>query len=303
MIGGCAKTDNQQEKKERVAVILMALDSEFWELVKAGAEKAGADMGVDVIVMGPANESDITGQVNMIEDQVTNEVSAIVLAPSQPAAVIPALEKAKAKNIPVINTDMEIEWEGMAGFAGTDNLTAGRVGGEYLISKLQPGDKVAIVRGSPGLIDHDQRTQGCIDALAGSGIEVVSVQPANSERGRAVTVAENILQAHPDIKGFFATSDQMSLGIANVVKTQGKLGEIIVCGLDGEPDAMTAILNGDLSATVAQLPFEMGRLSVEMAVKTIRGESFNNHIDTGCILVTSENAQEILKELNAALGK
>lgn len=303
LTAGCAGKPSGAAKETTVAVILMSLNSDYWMLVKAGAEKAASDLGVKVVVMGPSTEADITGQVNMIEDQVTNEVDAIVLAPSQPAAVIPALEKAKAAGIPVINTDMQIDWEGMAGFAGTNNTNAGKLASEYLASNLKAGDKVAVVRGAEGLTDHDQRASGCIDGLKAKGIEVVAIQPANSDRGMAVSVAENILQNHPDIKGFFATSDQMALGVAQAVKNQGLLGKVLVCGLDGEPDALNAILNGDMSATVAQLPFEMGRLSVEMAVKTIKKESFEKNVDTGCQVVTSDNAKEFLDTLNKALGK
>lgn len=303
MAAGCAAQPSAAAKETTVAVILMSLNSDYWMLVKAGAEKAASDLGVKVVVMGPSTEADITGQVNMIEDQVTNEVDAIVLAPSQPAAVIPALEKAKAAGIPVINTDMQIEWDGMAGFAGTNNTNAGKLASEYLASHLQAGDKVAVVRGAEGLTDHDQRASGCIDGLKEKGIDVVAIQPANSDRGMAVSVAENILQNHPDIRGFFATSDQMALGVAQAVKNEGLLGTVLVCGLDGEPDALNAILNGDMSATVAQLPFEMGRLSVEMAVKTIKKETFEKNVDTGCTVVTSDNAKEFLDTLNKALGK
>ncbi|SMB93293.1 monosaccharide ABC transporter substrate-binding protein, CUT2 family [Thermanaeromonas toyohensis ToBE] len=296
-----AKQETQASGKIRVAVIVKALNSDYWHLVEAGAKDAGAKLGVDVTVLGPAAETQVTEQVSMIEDQITKKVSALAVAPSQPSSAIPAFERAKAQKIPVVLIDTDAPWQDKVSFVGTGNYVGGKQAGEFLAKKLGKGAKIAILRGALGDPTHDERANGAVEVLKAQGLEVVTIQPANSERQMGMSVMENILQAHPDIQGVFATNDEMALGALRAIEAAHK--NIIVVGFDGSPDALKSIKEGKLTASIAQNPYNIGYMGVEAAVKAVKGESVDKRIDTGTKVITKENVQEEMDKLAKILGK
>lgn len=276
-----------------IDVILMAVNSDYWNMVSAGAYKAADEFGVKVNILGPESETQTMRQIAIIEDSITKNVDAIVLAALQPASTMPVLAEADAAGIPVVLIDTGIpEYKNQVSYVGTKNVDASAQAGEYIASKLQPGDKVAIVRGVEGSPTHDDRAKGCIEILEKNGIEVVTIQPANSERGLGMTVGENILQANPDIKAFYCTNDEMALGVLEAVKGE-KRDDIVIVGFDGSSDALTSIQAGELSASIAQSPINEGYLGVKAAVDHLRGNSVEKRIDTGITVVTVDNVQEL----------
>jgi ribose transport system substrate-binding protein len=289
---------NKEEKKEKVSVVLMALNSDYWNMVSTGAKKAGEKLGVEVDVLGPSTETMVVEQVGIVENQIVAGASAIVLAALQPAAMMPVLNTAVKSKVPVVLIDTAIpEFKEQISYVGTVNIDGGAAAGKYLAENLQEGSKVAIVRGVEGSPTHDDRAKGCIDTLKDAGIEVVSIQPANSFRDLAMTVTENILQAFPDVKGIYATNDEMALGALKAVEGAQRK-DIIVIGFDGAKDALESIKDGALSATVAQNPINEGYLGVEAAVKALRGERVEKRIDTGIEIVTKENVNEFQENID-----
>lgn len=303
--GDSQDEQNQQSSGEqgsiKIAVVVKALNSDFWKIVEAGAKAAGKDLGVEVEVLGPSAETAVSEQVAMIEDQITKKVSALAVAPSQPASAIPVFEQAKAANIPVVLIDTDADWADKVSFVGTGNYEGGKLAGEFLAQKLGKGGKVVILRGAMGDHTHDERTNGAVEVLKANGLEILDIQPANSERGLGMTVMENMLQAHPDIQGVFATNDEMALGALRAIQAAKK--EIIVVGFDGSPDALKSIAAGELTATVAQSPYNIGYKGVEAAVKAAKGEQVEKRIDTGTYVITKENVAEEQKKLDEILGK
>jgi ribose transport system substrate-binding protein len=181
-------------------------------------------------------------------------------------------------------------------FVGADNRRAGRLAGEYMVKLLGGKGKVAVIRGILGIRTHDDRLAGFRDAIATApGIELVTVQPANSERALGMSVMENILTTHPDLKGVFATNDQMALGAVEAVAARNATGKVAVIGIDATKEAVTAVQKGSMAADVGMHPEALGRLSVETAIKAARGETVEKTIDTGQTLVTKENAAELLR--------
>lgn len=287
--------------KPHIAVVVKALNSDYWHIVEAGAKAAAKDLNVEVSVLGPNAETDVTGQVAILEDQITKKVDALAVAPSQPSAVIPVLDKAKAAGIPVVLIDTDADWQGKVAFVGTGNYNGGKLGGEYLAKQLGAGAKVAIIRGQQGDPTHDARQQGAEEALKAAGLEIVAVQPANSQRDLGLSVAENILQSHPDVQGFFCTNDEMCLGAVQALKAAGK--KAVTVGFDGSPDALKSILEGGLTASVAQSPYNIGYKGVETALKALKGEQVEAVIDTGTYVIDKSNASQELEKLSQILGK
>lgn len=291
----------QTKTNIKIAVIVKALNSDFWKIVEAGAKQAGKDLGVDVVVLGPSAETDVTGQLAIIEDQITRKVSALAVAPSQPPSAIPFFEKAKAAGIPVVLIDTDAPWDDKVSFVGTGNYKGGQLAGEFLSKRLGKGRNVVIIRGAMGDPTHDERTNGAVEILKKNGLNVLAIQPANSERGLGMSVMENLLQAHKTIHGVFATNDEMALGALRAIMAAKK--KLVVVGFDGTPDALKSILAGELTASVAQDPFNIGYKGVEAAVKAVKGETVPKRIDTGTYIISRENVRKEIEKLNKILGK
>ena len=286
----------EKSKSIEIALVTKALDSEWWQRVKSGAEEAArANAGVKLAVLAPEREINIDQQASILEDQITKRVSAMAVAPAGVSEILPLLDKAKAAGIPVIIFDTDIDWSGKLSFVGSDNREAGRLAGGHIVKVLGGKGKVAVIRGILGIRTHDDRLAGFREAIAAApGIELVTVQPANSERGLGMSVTENILTTHPDLKAIFATNDQMALGAVEAIAARNVTGKVAVVGVDATREAVTAIQNGKLSADISMHPEALGRGAVEAAIKAARGEPVEKRIDTGATLVTRENAAEAL---------
>ena len=293
-VGGCNRPD---ATRKRIVIVTKALDSEFWQTLKSGAEEAAHQHpDIELSVLAPEREINIDQQVSILEDQILKKVSALAVVPGGIAEVTPVLDKAKAAGIPVLIVDNDTPWPGKLCYIGTDNRVGGKLAGDHLVQVLGGHGKVAIIRGVLGVVSHDDRVAGFQDAIAQApGIQLVTIQPANSERALGLTVMENLLTSYPDLNGVFVTNDQMALGAMEGVAAQHLSGKIFVVGFDAGKEAVRAVKSGSISAVIAQYPANMGKQAVEAAIKAIRGEPVPKLIDTGTKLVTKENADEFLK--------
>ncbi len=279
------------KQKIRITVVTQSMDSEFWQKVKLGAEDAAKEFPeVKLSVLAPAREINIDQQVNIIEDQILKHVSALAVSPCGTAEILPVLEKARALSIPVVIFNSDIEWQHKLTFVGTDNRMGGRLAGERIIDALHGKGKVAVIRGIMGIRGHEERVAGFLDAVKiASGIEVVAIQPANSERELALTVMENILTLHPDLDAAFITNDGMALGALEAVDSHRLSGRLIMIGFDAGHEAVNAVRAGRLTAVIAQDPYNMGRQSFWAALKAAQNETIPKRIDTGTRLIDREN--------------
>jgi ribose transport system substrate-binding protein len=277
--------------------VTKALDSEWWQRVKAGAEdEAKANPGVRLVVLAPEREVNVDQQVSILEDQITNRVAALAVAPTGAAEVIPVLDRARGAGIPVVIFDTDVNWPSKVSYVGSDNRRAGRLGGEYIIKLLSGKGKVAVIRGILGVLTHEDRLAGFQEALREApGIENVAVQAANSERALGMSVMENLLTRYPDLRAVFATNDQMALGAVEAIAARNLTGKIAVVGVDATREAVRAVEAGRLSGDVAMHPEALGQSAVEAALKAARGEPVAKRIDTGEELVTKQNAAQFLK--------
>ncbi len=261
----------------------------FWAAVERGATEKGKELGVQVIVLAPPAESDVQAQIAQVEDQIAKGVNAIAIAPTDPAALRPVLEKAQAQGVKVLFVDTKGDLPGTT-FIGTNNELGAKLGVDYLCKNLEKGSKVAILQGIITQSTGKARADGAKAGLTECGMNIVAELSAEWDRAKATSVMEDILVKNPDIQGLFASNDNMALGAVEALKNAGVNDKVIVVGFDANPDAAAAILAGEMEATVAQNPYNMGALGVENAIKLIKGETIPENIDTGTELVTKENA-------------
>lgn len=261
----------------------------FWAAVEKGALETAAALGLDVSVMSPPAESDVASQIAQIEDAIAQGVAGIALAPTDPAALAPVVDEALAAGVKVVFVDTMGSNEGVT-FIGTDNVAGAALAAQYLCDALDDGEQVAILQGIITQSTGQARATGAAEGLAACALEIVAQLPADWDTAKALTVAEDILSGYPDLDGIFASNDNMALGALEAIKAAGLLDQITVVGYDANPNAADAVLTGDLEATIAQAPYNMGKFGIESLVRLINGEMLAPVIDTGTVLVDAANA-------------
>ncbi len=261
----------------------------FWAAVEAGAMAKGKEMGVDVVVLAPPTESDVAAQIAQIEDQIAKGVDGIALAPTDPNALAPVVEAAKAKGIPVVFVDTKGINEGVT-FIGTNNEVGAKLAADFICSKIPSGSEVAILQGIITQSTGKARADGAKAGLEGCGLKVVAEQTAEWDRAKGLAVTENILTGNPNIKAIFGSNDNMALGAVEALKNANKLKDVMVVGFDANPDAAASILAGEMTASVAQAPMNMGGFGIESLIKLKKGEKLDAWVDTGTVLVDAANA-------------
>lgn len=297
--GGCNRQPASTDApKPRVALVLKTLNHPFFLDMQRGAREAADRLGVELIVQAAERELDVEKQMQIVENLIQTGVQALCLTPSGSKEIASAIAKANRAGIPVVVVDTRVDPATAAAadlrlvtFVGSDNYEGGRIAGQYLVDQSAGKAKVAILEGIPGHETGDSRLRGFRDAIASSpGISVVASQPANWERDQGFTVFQNMLQAHRDLDTVFACNDLMALGALEAIAAAGRAGSLRVIGYDALDDARKAIEAGQMAASVAQSPDEMGRLAVESAVKAIRGEAVPPEQKVAIQLVTRDGA-------------
>ena len=286
-----------------VAVVLKTLASEYWGYVKTGCDAAAADLGVKVTVVGPGAESDIEGQVSMIEQQIGAGCDAIVCAPNDAGAAIAALQAAIDQNIPVLAVDTNVGIDGQTCFVGTSNVDAAKEGGLWAAQQAGDGAKAVVIYGQEGDNTSNMRREGYEAACSEAGVEVLAALSGQNTTDGATKTMEDLLNAYPgQINIVLCHNDDTAIGAMNACKSAG-VSDIIIVGFDGNESAVKLIMDGELvKATVAQQPYEMGYQVVEAAVKAVKGESVDEVINAPVQVVTAENGQAYLDNLASMKG-
>ena len=286
------------EDKVEISVVLKTLASEYWGYVKNGCDAAAKELGITVTVVGPDAESNIAGQVTMIEEQIAAGCDAIICAPNDAAAAANALKAAIEKGIPVLSVDTNVGMEGQTCFVGTSNVDAAKEGGLWAAEQLGEGAKAVIIYGQEGDNTSNMRREGYEAACQEKGIEVLAALSGQNTTDGATKTMEDLLSAHPgQIDVVFCHNDDTAIGAMNACKSAG-VSDILIVGFDGNKSAVELIMAGELvQATVAQQPYAMGYEVVKAAYAAIQGEKVDAVISAPVKVVTKENGQEYLSSL------
>lgn len=276
-----------------VAVVPKALGFDFWESVHKGAQCAGSrNKDVTVQWNGVTAETDVTGQVNLLQNYLTQGVDGMVFAATDAKVLANVTNSAQQHNIPVVNIDSGTDPQPTTvPLFATDNVNAATKVPDLLAKALGPGHhKVAFIPFQPGTATNDQRTQGFQNGLAHNpDLELVATQSSQSDANTALSVTQNILTAHPDLDGIFAANEPGVLGASSALKQTGRAGKVVLVGWDAAPDELTALQKGEISALVVQNPFKMGYDGVNAVVHELRTGQPSTKEDTGATIVTKDN--------------
>lgn len=266
----------------KIGLVVSTLNNPFFVSLKEGAEQKAKDMGMELVVLDSQN--DPAQELANVEDLLTQGVSLILINPTDSDAVGNAIIAANNKNVPVVTLDRGANQGEVVSHIASDNVAGGVMPGEHIVSLLGGKGKVVELEGIAGTSAARDRGQGFNDAIAGTEIEVVAKQVADFDRTQGLSVMENILQAQPEIDAVFAHNDEMALGAQKAIEASGR--EIIIVGFDATDDAVAAVKEGKMSATVAQQPSLIGELGVETAKKILDGESVEDFVPVDLQLVT-----------------
>lgn len=276
-------TETSVETKEggyKIGVSLSTLNNPFFVSIREGIEEKAKEEGAEVVISDAQNDSSV--QSNQIEDLITQKVDLIIINPVDSTAISSSVQKANEANIPVICVDRGTEDGEIVSLVASNNVEGGKMAGEFILEKVGENAEVIQLEGIPGASSTRERGQG-FEEVTKDKINLVASQTANFDRAEGLTVMENLLQAQPDVKAVFCQNDEMALGASEAIKASGK--DIVIVGFDGNDDAVEAVKNGDLAATVAQQPKEMGKLAMENAINHLKGETIEEHIDSPLELV------------------
>ncbi|MGG0892738.1 ribose ABC transporter substrate-binding protein RbsB [Cytobacillus horneckiae] len=268
-----AKDDTAAKK---IGISISTLNNPYFVTLKDSAEAKAKELGMETTTVDAQN--DPAKQVSDIEDLIQQGVDILLINPADSSAIAAAINSANNANIPVITVDRSAEGGEVVAHVASDNAAGGKMAGEYIIEQLGEEAKVVELEGIPGSSAARERGAGFNEAIAAaSGYEVASKQAANFDRAQGLTVMENIIQSTKDFKAVFAHNDEMALGAVQALNAAG-LTDVIVVGFDATEDAVKAVEDGKMAATVAQKPDLMGEQAVEAAQKVLKDETVEEFI-------------------------
>jgi len=288
------------EEPASVAAVIKGLDNPFFQAMEKGITDGGAAAGVRTEVQSATSITDTTGQADKLTALAGQDFDCYIVNPISGTNLVQGLAQLAASGKPIVNIDSPVDPAAaeaagirLATYIGTDNFAAGQLAAEQMARLLPDGGSVAIVGGISGDVTSSERVEGFRSGLP-ENITVLQEVAANWERQEALTQATTIIGANPDVKGFFAANDDMGLGVARAVANAGRTGQISVISVDGNPDALTAVANGELAATVAQYPYVIGKLGVDACAAAARGAELPQEVDAPVQLVTKDNVQQAI---------
>jgi ribose transport system substrate-binding protein len=280
--------------KPYIPVVSKGFQHQFWQAVKKGAEQEAAKENVTVNFQGPENESQVDKQMEMLQAEFDKHPSAVCFAALDSQAAIPLLQKFKDAKIPVIGFDSGVDSDIPVTTAATDNIAAAGTAADKLAEAIGGSGKV-------GLIVHDQTSRTGIDRRDGflkemkakyPNIQIIGPQYGGGDQLKSADLAKAMIQANPDIKGFFGANEGSAIGVVNAVKELNMSGKLVVVGYDSGQAQIDAINSGLMLGAITQNPIGIGEECVKAAVKAINGETLPKTIDTGFFWYDKSNIND-----------
>lgn len=277
----------------KIDVITKATQSDFWQSMLAGSKAAGADLGVDVKLSGPTAETDIDQQVSMVEDSITRQVKAIVLAANSSTALNSVIDKARKAGIKVITVDNAVTTK-TDGFIGTDNIKAGKQAGEKMCALItaqgNAGGNILYESAASGQQVLVDRKDGFTAGLAEKCPEAKVIQTLvnDNDLNKAVGQVTDAMNAHPDLAGVFADNNTSGTGAARAISAKSG-SKVQVVAFDSDPAEVDAVKAGTIGAIIVQNPFFFGYQGVAEAAMAVGGSQPPVNLDPGAVVIDKTN--------------
>ena len=291
---GFAGKEESKESKDTLVFGYLSPDqaNPYWQRVNSGIREEAEKNGIKIVTTDGAH--DPVKQTAQAEDLIRQQVDALLMSPYESDTGDAITELAIEAGIPIFVLDVG----GSAAYNAlviSDNKGGGRLAGDYMLELVGKDAKLFEMQGMLGRKLPAQRGVGFNEVMDENGVGIAVRQPADFLRSKGMTVMENVLMTNPDLDGVFCWNDEMAMGAIEAIAAAGKTGQIQVIGFDGNTDAVQAVVDGRLAATVAQQPEEFGRVGVRLALKELNGETYEDYVPVDCILINKDNADQFLK--------
>ncbi len=277
-----------------IAVIPKGSVLHFWKSIHAGAAKAAAEEKIKLIWDAPQKDDDRQAQIQMVQNMMSRQVSAIVLVPQDSRALQAPVQQAKKRKIPVVIVNSGLEGNDYESFVATDNFHAGEMGAQELTRILGGKGKVTVLRYFEGSDSTTKRENGFVAQIKKTpGMTLIDpVIYAGVGVEKAFQAAQNILNRNPDINGFFCPAETVCQGILRALQTIKKVGTVKFVGFDASDAMKESLRKQEVQALIVQSPFQQGYIGFKTAAKVLRGEKVEKRIEIPVLVVTKENLDD-----------
>lgn len=277
-----------------IAVIPKGTTHVFWKSIEAGARKAGAELGVNILWKGPLKENDRAQQIAIVEQFVSDGVNGVVLAPLDDTALRRPVQAAGEKHVPVVIIDSALQGEvgkDFVSFVGTNNKLGGQMAGEQMVKLLGGKGKVVLLRYMEGSASTTEREAGFLEVMKKNpGIQMlVDNRYGGATASEAQTTALNIIDQIREADGIFCSNESLTFGMLLALRQNNLVGKAKFVGFDASGPLVEALKKGEIQALVAQNPTKMGYEAVKTMVATLHGEKVPANVDSGVALITPDN--------------
>lgn len=297
-VAGLGTTVPARAAGETIPIIVKDTTSFYWQIVLAGARKAGKELGVNVPELGAQSEADINGQISILENAVAGKPAAIVISPTQRAALGKPIDEA-AKSVKIIGIDSAADSKAFTSFLTTDNVQGGRIAADGIAAAItakygKAEGEVALITHLPGVGSLDERAKGFKEQLAAKypGLKLVADKVSDGTANGGLNITTDLLTAFPNLRGIFASNLIQAQGAGQAVAENKAQDKVKLVGFDSDDKLVKFLGDGVISALVVQDPFRMGYDGVKTAYAASKGEKVAPFVDTGANLITTANMKD-----------
>ncbi|GAA1322590.1 ABC transporter substrate-binding protein [Leucobacter albus] len=292
---GAAEGGGEGGDEMYIAMVSKGFQHQFWQAVKTGAEERAKELGVRITFEGPAAETEVDAQLQMLQTAIDKQPDAIAYASLDPEACVPYLDKAKAANIPVVYFDAPCNGDVGLSLSATDSKVAGALAAENMADLIGGSGKVGIVGHSQINSTGVERRDGFVEKIESDypDIEIVDIQYGDGDHLKSADIAKAMITAHPDLKGIYGTNEGSAIGVVNAANELGlENGKITIVGFDSGAAQVNAIKDGLMAGAVTQDPIGIGAQVVQAAYDAANGKTVEKFYDTGSMWYDKTNIDD-----------
>jgi ribose transport system substrate-binding protein len=281
----------QRSKKKVIAVVPKGTAHIFWQSVQAGAIAAGRELGVEVVWNGPSQETEYSRQIQIVDSMIARHVDGLAVAATDRTALAGPIDRAAKAGILATVFDSAVDSDNILTFVATNNYEGGQMAARKLAELVQGKGKVAMLMNAPGSASTMDREKGFEDVIAKEfpNIQIVDRRFGMSDRAKSRDAAENILSAHTDLDGMFASAEPSSVGAALAIRARNLADKVSLVAFDSTDGLVADLKTGVIDALVVQDPFRMGYQAVKTQVDALNGHKLPKRMDLSARVITRED--------------
>ena len=283
-----ALTGQASAQTKTIGVSLASDTFVFYTPLRKGMEERAKELGWNLRFVS-ANE-DVTAQVNGVLDLVSQKVDGILISPIDARATRSAYAAAKNAGIPIISVARHANSPDQTAFVAMDEVQIGRDIAAWIVNALGRKGEVALIAGPSGAATFRNISSGLAEVFATApDIKIVFNKETFMSREEGLRVGQDIMVAYPDVKAIYVSNDETALGVVQAVASTGKIGKVLITGMNGIPPAIAALRKGDLSLTVELNPQRWGRLGIDTMDKWLNGDHSFDRVNVPHVLLDAKN--------------